>query len=129
MGVASIDFCDVLAARLREAGYEDARVRRLENVSRGGIAVRRMPSTTAGEYYGGGRSVSYVAQVVVARESEARAIDECCAIAGMLRDLDLRSANGSYGLSAARVYTEPQELYQGAVTAWEFRVQADITVR
>ena len=88
-----------------------------------------MPSTTGGEYYGGGRSVAYVAQVVVARESEARAIDECCAIAGMLRDLDLRSANGSYALSAARVYTEPQELYQGAVTAWEFRIQADMTVR
>lgn len=125
----SIDLADVLARRLREAGYEDARVRRLDAVKDGGIAVRRMPSTCDATYYGGGRSMQYVVQVVVARESELDAIDDCCAIAGMAPDLDLASENGSYALTSIEVYTEPQELESVPLSVWETRLRANINVR
>ena len=45
----------------------------------------------------------------------------------MARTLDLRSANGSYRLTSAQVYTEPQELSQGSVTVWECRIKATVT--
>lgn len=125
----SIDLADVLAKRLRESGYEDARVRRLDAVKDGGIAVRRMPSTCDATYYGGGRSLQYVVQVVVSRESELDAIDDCCAIAGMAPDLDLASENGSYALTSIEVYTEPQELESVPLSVWETRLRANINVR
>jgi hypothetical protein len=127
MELKRIDFIDVLALRLREAGLTDAKVARLADVSNGGVAVRRMPSTTTAEGYDGSRFISLVCQVVVARESELQAIEECQAVANMARGLDLRSLNGSYRLTSAQVYTEPQELSQGAVTIWECRIIATIT--
>lgn len=123
-----MDFADVLALRLREAGLEDARVARLDGVNEGGVAVRRMPSTVTAEGFDGARCVDLVCQVVVARESELQAIEECQAVADMARSLDLRSLNGSYRLTSAQVYTEPQELSQGATTAWECRIKAAVTV-
>ena len=128
MEAKRIDFADVLAARLREAGLADARVARLEDVSEGGVAVRRMPSTTTAERFDGSRDVDLVCQVVIARESELRAIEECQAVADAARSLDLRSLNGSYRLTSAQVYTEPQELSQGSVTAWECRIKAAVTI-
>lgn len=125
----SIDLADVLAKRLREAGYDDAKVRKLDAVKDGGIAVRRMPSTCDATYYGGGRSLQYVVQVVVARESELEAIDQCCAIAEMAPELDLASDNGSYGLTSIEVYTEPQELESEPLSVWETRLRANINVR
>ena len=125
----SIDLADVLARRLRDAGYRDASVRKLDSVKDGGIAVRRMPSMCDATYYGGGRSLQYVVQVVVARESELEAIDQCCAIAGMTPDLDLESENGSYGLTSIEVYTEPQELESSPLSVWETRLRANINVR
>lgn len=125
----SIDLADVLAKRLREAGYADAKVRRLDAVKYGGIAVRRMPSTCDASYYGGGRSLQYVVQVVVARESELDAIDDCCAIASMAPELDLESENGSYVLTSVEVYTEPQELESEPLSVWETRLRANINVR
>lgn len=127
--VKSIDLADVFTKKLREAGYKDARVRRLSDIKHGGIAVRRMPSTATARYYNGGRSLQYVIQVVVARESEIQAIDECCAIANLAENLDLDSENGSYTYTSIEVYTEPQELETGAVSVWETRLQAAITVR
>lgn len=127
--VKSIDLADVFAKKLREAGYTDARVRRLADIKKGGIAVRRMPSTTTARYFTGERSIQYVIQVVVARESEVAAIDECSAIASMADGLNLRSDNGSYDFTSAEVYTEPQELESGAVSVWETRIMAIITVR
>lgn len=127
MQAKRIDFADVLALRLREAGLADAKVARLSDVSRGGVAVRRMPSTVTAEGFDGGRCIDLVCQVAVARESELQAIEECQAVADMARTLDLRSANGSYRLTSAQVYTEPHELSQGSVTVWECRIKATVT--
>lgn len=127
MEAKRIDFADVLALRLREAGLADAKVARLADVAEGGVAVRRMPSTTTAECYDGTRTVELVCQVAVARESELQAIEECQAAADMARALDLRSLNGSYRLTSAQVYTEPQELSQGSVTVWECRIKATAT--
>lgn len=124
-----IDLAEVLAKRLREKGYKDARVRRLSSIKKGGIAVRRMPSTTTDRYFTGERSIQYVVQIVVARESELQAIDECTDIANLCENLDLKSENGSYALTSVEVYTEPQELETGAVSVWETRIMARITVR
>ncbi len=127
MQAKRIDFADVLALRLREAGLTDAKVARLSDVSRGGVAVRRMPSTVTAEGFDGARCIDLVCQVAVARESELQAIEECQAVADVARTLDLRSANGSYRLTSAQVYTEPQELSQGSVTVWECRIKATVT--
>ena len=128
--VGSIDLVDIAVKRLREAGYSDAGAKRLSEVNRtGGIAVRRNPSTTTGTYYDGSRDVAYLFQVIVARESERRAIDECCGIASMLPHLDLESENGSYRITSAEVYTDPQELEltDGGITVWECRIKASMT--
>lgn len=124
-----IDFAEVCARRIREMGYADARPRRLVDVSRGGIAVRRMPATTVAEYFDGSRDLQVVAQVVVARESELQAIEEISDIAERLPSLDLSSENGSYRVTSASLYTPPQELdnTKGA-SVWEARVRAEITV-
>lgn len=129
MSTKSIDLADVAAKRLREAGYADAGVKRLADVSGGGIAVRRLPATATGYYYNGSRDVAYLIQVIVARESERRAIDECCNIADMLPRLDLASENGTYLITSASVYTEPQELglNENGMTVWECRIRASIT--
>lgn len=127
MEARRIDFADVLALRLREAGLADAKVARLSDVSRGGVAVRRMPSTVTAEGFDGARCIDLVCQVAVARESELQAVEECQAVADMARTLDLRSQNGSYRLTSAQVYTEPQELSQGSVTVWECRIKATVT--
>lgn len=127
MEARRIDFADVLALRLREAGLADARVARLADVSAGGVAVRRMPSTVTAEGYDGTRCIDLVCQVAVARESELQAVEECQAVADMARSLDLRSQNGSYRLTSAQVYTEPQELSQGSMTVWECRIKATVT--
>lgn len=124
-----IDFAEVFAKRLREAGYKDARLRRLSSIKKGGIAVRRMPSTTTDRYFSGERSIQYVVQIAVARESEPQAIDECSDIANLADALDLKSENGSYTLTSVEVYTEPQELETGAVSVWETRIMARLTVR
>lgn len=123
-----IDFADVCAKRLRELGYADAKCRRLLDVSKGGIAIRRMPTSTIRTYYDGSQDLAVVAQVVVARESELQAIEEIDDIALRLPDMDLSSENGSYRLSSAAVYTAPQELdsTQG-VSVWEMRIRAEIT--
>ena len=127
--MTSIDLADVAAKRLREAGYADAGVKRLADVQEGGIAVRRVPSATTGAYFDGSRNVAYLFQVVVARESERQAIDECCEIAGMLAHADLASENGTYRLTSAEVYSEPQELEltDSGMTVWECRIKASIT--
>ena len=125
----SIDLVDVAAKRLREAGYANVGVKRLAELKDGGIAVRRVPSTTTGTYFDGSRDVAYLFQVVVARESERQAIDECCGIAGMLPFLDLSSENGTYRLASVGVYTDPQELEltDSGMTVWECRFKAVIT--
>ncbi|MEG2934755.1 MAG: minor capsid protein [Gordonibacter sp.] len=127
----SIDLVDVAAKRLREAGYKDADVKRLADVSDGGIAVRRVPATTTGTYYDGTRNVSYLFQVAVARESERQAIDECCDIAELLTHADLASENGTYRLTSTEVYTDPQELEltDSGITVWECRFKAIITTK
>lgn len=125
-----IDFADVCAKRIRELGYSDAKIRRLVDVSKGGIAVRRMPTTTIREYFDGSQDLSVVIQVVVARESELQTIEEIDDIAYKLPDMDLSSENGSYSLSSTALYTAPQELdnTQG-VSIWEMRIRAEITTK
>lgn len=125
----SIDLVDVAAKRIREAGYHDAGVKRIADLSSGGIAVRRLPATSTGSYYDGSREIAYLFQVVVARESERRAIDECCGIASMLPNLDLSSENGTYLLTSVSVYTEPQEieLSGNGNAVWECRFKALVT--
>ena len=128
MAVTSIDFADVLAMRLREAGYADASCRQLSCLKDGGISVRRLPATTTAEYYDGRRRLSYPVQVAVARESELQAMDECCAIAELVSSLDLASRNGTYVLTGAGIYTEPQALeVSGLPYVWQCRVAADLT--
>lgn len=124
-----VDFADMAAKRLREMGYSDASTRKLAEVKKGGIAVRRIPSTVTGRYYDGTEAVSYLVQVVVARESEEQAIDECEDIARRLPAQDLASDNGSYSLTSVTVYTEPQELeMKGFPCVWESRFQANMTI-
>ena len=123
-----IDLPDVLAERLREAGYEDASVRALDELKAGGIAVRRVPSTTTARHFDGRRDVTFLVQVVVARERELEAIDQCSAIAELAPALDLSSANGTYSLTSVDVYTDPQELETDVFPyVWEVRLQALIT--
>jgi hypothetical protein len=123
-----IDLPDVLAARLRDAGYDDAGVRALDELKGGGIAVRRVPSTTTARHFDGRRDVTYLVQVVVARERELDAVDQCAAIAELVPTLDLPSANGTYSLTSVDVYTDPRELEAtGFPYVWEVRFQALIT--
>lgn len=128
--VRSVDIVDVAAKRLREAGYPDAGTKRLSEVSTGGIAVRRIPATTTGIYYDGSRDVAYLFQVVVVRESERQAIDECCNISERLPHMDLTSENGTYLITSTSIYTDPQELSltDGGLSVWEVRFKATITI-
>ena len=115
------------AKRLREAGFADASTRKLAELKRGGIAVRRLPYTVIDSYFDGTRCLAYPIQVVVAREGELQAIDECCAIADLLPMADLRSENGTYRITSCEVYTEPQELeMEGYPAVWECRLRAFI---
>lgn len=126
----TIDLPDVAAAALRSAGYADARTARIADIANtGGIAVRRIPATVTGRYYDGSLDVSYLFQVVVARESERDAMDECCEIADLLPKLALASGNGSYRLTSVETYTEPQEveLTGSGTHVWEARFKAVLT--
>lgn len=123
-----IDFADVCAKRIRELGYQDAKTRRLIDIHDGGIAVRRMPTTTITTYYDGSQDLFVVVQVVVARESELQAIQEIDDIATRLPEMDLSSENGSYKFSSAALYTAPQELDNTEnVSVWEARIRAEVT--
>ena len=123
-----IDLADVVAKKLQAAGYTDAKTRKLDDLKGGGIAVRRIPSTKTADYYTGQRQIAYLFQVVVARQSEAQAIDECDSIAALLPTLDLSSENGSYLFTSCEVYTETQELeYPGFPYVYECRMRANIT--
>lgn len=123
-----IDLADVLAARLRDNGFADARVGKLDRLKNGGIAVRRVPSAATARYYDGRRELAYLVQVAVARESEAQAIDECDAILAIAPTLDLSSANGSYLFTGCEPYTETQELdIPGYPYVYECRLRANIT--
>lgn len=123
-----IDFADVCVKRIRELGYKDAKIRRLIDIHKGGIAVRRMPTTTVTTYFDGSKELSVVVQVVVARASELQTIEEIDDIAMSLPEMDLSSENGSYKLSSASLYTAPQELDNTEnVSVWETRIRAEIT--
>ena len=123
-----LDFADVLAAKLRDKGYTDARPGKIANLKGGGIAVRRIPSTITANYYNGPREIAYLVQVAVARESEAQAIEECDAILALAPFLDLRSANGSYEFTSCEPYTDTQELeIPGYPYVYECRLRAIIT--
>lgn len=123
-----IDFADVCVKRIHELGYEDAKIRRLIDVHEGGIAVRRMPTTTITSYFDGSQDLSVVVQIVVARESELQTIEEIDDIAMRLPDMDLSSDNGSYKISSASLYTAPQELDNTeGVSVWETRIRAEVT--
>jgi hypothetical protein len=124
-----IDFADVCVKRIKELGYTDAKIRRLVDISKGGIAVRRMPTTTITRYYDGSEDQQIVVQVIVARESELQTIDEIEEIAQKLPEMNLESESGSYRLTSAELYTAPQELdYTEGVSVWEMRIRAFITV-
>ncbi len=132
MSPRSIDIVDVASKRLKAKGYEGVGVKRLSDVSeKGGIAVRRIPSTTTGSYFDGARDVAYLFQVIVARESEVEAIDECCEIGDTLPTMDLASENGTYRITSVAVYTDPQELElsEGGFYVWEVRFKAIITTK
>lgn len=120
-----IDLPDVLARKLRDHGY-DAKTRKLADISKGGIAVRRIPSTTIARNYDGTREIAYLTQVVVSREDEMVAIDEIEAITELVPTLDLASDNGSYKLTSTEVYTDPNELQTGV---WEVRFRSLITTK
>ncbi len=123
-----LDFADVLAKRLRESGYADAGTRKLAQLKGGGIAVRRIPSAQTAGYYDGTREVAYLVQVVVAREDERRAIEECDGILALAPTLDLASENGSYRLTSCEPYTETQELeVDGYPYVYECRLRALLT--
>ncbi len=125
-----IDLANVAAKQLRAAGFEDARCRKLEDLKAGGIAIRRVPSTKTADYFDGARQIAYLFQVVVAREDEERAIDECDRIAALLPTMNLRSENGSYEFTSCEVYTETQELeYPGYPYVYECRMRATITTK
>lgn len=124
-----IDFADVVVERIKEIGYIDAKIRRLADINKGGIAVRRMPTTTITQYYDGSADQQVVVQVIVARESELQTIDEIEDIAQRLPEMNLESKNGTYRLTSAELYTAPQELdYTEGVSVWETRLRAFITV-
>ncbi len=124
-----IDFVDVCAKRIQEMGFKDAKTRKLSDISEGGIAVRRLPSTTLASYYDGTKVIAAIAQVVIARESERQAIEEAEEIAAELIEKDLSSENNSYSLSSVDVYTFPQPLeVNNKVSVWEFKIRAEITI-
>ena len=127
----TVDLADVLAARLREAGYPDAATRRLEEAKGGGIVVRRAPSTTLARHYDGSRSVASILQVFVVRRSEAQAIEECQDIADSAPHLDLASGNGSYTITSVDVYDEPAEQLgmTGYPFVWRVQFRAIITLK
>lgn len=123
-----LDFADVLAARLQDNGYADARPGKLANLKDGGIVVRRIPSAITASYYDGPREIAYIVQVAVAREDEEQAIDECDGILALAPFLDLRSANGSYAFTGCEPYTDTQELeIPGYPYVYECRLRAVIT--
>lgn len=121
-----VDLPDVLAERLRDVGYKDAKTRRLSDISKGGIAIRRIPSATTSSYYDGSRAIAYLVQVVVARQSEVKAIEEIEDIAALVPSFDLRSKNGSYTITSCEIYSEPAEIKTGT---WEVKFKASITTK
>lgn len=124
-----IDFADVLAKRIREIGYKDAKTRKLTDISKGGIAVRRVSQAVINSYFDGEEDMELITQVVVARESELQAIEECEDIAQKVLLADLESENNSYRLTSVEIYTHPQELTtQSSVAIWQFRVRAEVTI-
>ena len=126
----TVDFEAVLAQRLKDAGYEGVTTRKLETAKDYGVVVRRGLPTTTAQYFDGTRSVQLVTSVFVVRKDEARAIDECQAIADEVPRMALDSANGSYDLTSVEVYAEPQEqAMAGFPTIWRVQFQADIRTK
>jgi hypothetical protein len=123
-----IDLPDIIAKRLHDAGFADAKVQPIARIKDGGICVRRVPSTTTGRAFDGNRNIDYLVQVVVARESEYDCIEEIEQVATIIPHTDLASENGSYTLTSCDIYTDPAELeLTGYPYVWTVRFKALLT--
>lgn len=119
-----LDVIDVAKEQLESKGYEGLSLKRLDRVKEG-IILRRIPGAVTDRYMDDSESSNYLFQVLVKREDERRAIDECEAIADYFRKAFLPSQNGSYEFVSCDVYTEPQELdlSDGGYYIWQTRIR------
>ena len=125
-----IDICERARDWLEAEGFKDVHVKRLDQFTgKEGIVIRPFPTTTTDHYYDRSTSQTYVYQVTVRRRSEAKAIEDCFAVANTLDGAYLPSKNGSYGFVDQEIYTEPQEqeLEEANYYAWQVRMVATIT--
>lgn len=126
-----VDVPEQAVAYIKEHGYDDVYLRRLDSMTgREGIVVRRLPSTVQGRSYSGARTLHYLYQVIVRRRSEREAIEQAEELANLLDLAPLQSANGSFALVQQEIYTPAQELTlsESGFYAYEFRVRAEILI-
>lgn len=123
-----VDLPDVLASRLREAGY-DAQVKRLDDADNGGLVIRRLPAVVSARYLDGTLDVRYMVQIIAVCESEAESQEIIDRLAYLVPNLDLASENGSYRFTSIDIYSAPTETRppERGYYAWDVVFEAVIT--
>lgn len=105
-----IDLAEVVATKVRELGYKDAKVHRIANITDDGIAIIRGQTIEETVYFDGLKDLIYPIRIVVSREQYVEALEVSSDIAWHVTKEDLSSANGSYKFTSADVYEQPHEI-------------------
>ena len=122
------DLLERICETLKESGYPCLKKRLDQFTGREGNLVRLMPATVTSRNFDRTRNVRQPFQVIVVRESERVAKEVCEAIAEVLDDVPIESANGSYIAVKTELYTGPEELdlNEQNLYAWHVRFIAEI---
>ena len=122
-----IDLIDRVADRIKANGFAGVETKRLDSTTgREATVVRQLPHIPETTYTDRSTSIYFLYQVIVRRRSEKAAMEECWAIADLLKDERIDSDNNSYRFTGTEIYTYPQELMleEAGFYAWETRIYA-----
>lgn len=123
-----IDLAEVVTHRIHDMGYDDAKIRRIADITKGGIAVIRGRSVPENTYFDGSRDLMFPIRIVVSREKYADALKVASKIADKMPNADLSSENGSYRLTSSAVDSQPQEIDQmNGCHIFELNINCQIT--
>ena len=127
----AFDLIDVAAAALASAGLGSVRTTLPSSSECPEPTVLQMAESGPQERYMDGTvSGPLAVTVIVKRESERAAQDDCAAAASALSRADLASANGSYTLDGSVVgVPRPIQWDESGFWVWAVDVEADTTRR
>lgn len=104
------DLVDRIVGYLADGGYKVSKKRFDQFTGKEGTYISLMPATITHRNFDRTRSIDQPFEIVVKRESEREAMEECEAIAYYLDDVIIPSANGSYQMVTTSIYTGPEEI-------------------